>query len=458
MFYYYLQKIIEYGLYLLIFLLPVQTRWIIKAGELNGKYWEYGTISLYATDALLIILLLLFIVLHFKTKKQETGNGKLEHTREQQISKVWFLVAGLELMVFISMFFASDKLVAVYSYGRFLLGIGLFWLVVSASYNKLKLIGSLLAGIVLQAILGIWQFLTQSGFACKWLGMAMHQAADLGTSVVETLNGQRWLRAYGGMDHPNILGGALAVGVLLAAGLIIKNYKNKKTFSRLFLLSVICCLLSALFFTFSRGAWLGLIVGISVALFALVARKRLLQQKRLLEIILVAGVLLFILFNQLSDLVVTRLSDDARLEVKSKVERIESYKGAQELIKDHWLFGAGIGNYTLGINNDMPGRYYQSAAPKFQPGEPAHNVFLLVWAEIGIFGLLFFISLLLITYYLLLKNFKKWQNLSIDKIALLTAILIMLLIDHWWWSLHFGILFFWLLIGIILRPEIVKMD
>jgi len=58
----FINKTIEYGLYLLVFALPIQTRWIIKAGALNGGPWEYGTYSLYATDILLLLLLLLFIV------------------------------------------------------------------------------------------------------------------------------------------------------------------------------------------------------------------------------------------------------------------------------------------------------------------------------------------------------------------------------------------------------------
>ena len=57
-----IRKIIEYGLYLLVFLLPWQTRWIIKAGMINGGYSEYGTISLYGTDILLIILLMIKII------------------------------------------------------------------------------------------------------------------------------------------------------------------------------------------------------------------------------------------------------------------------------------------------------------------------------------------------------------------------------------------------------------
>ena len=68
---YYFKRIIEYGLYLLVFLLPIQTRWIIKPGELNGGYLEYGTVSLYITDIVLIALLLLFVVFYFKTRKLE---------------------------------------------------------------------------------------------------------------------------------------------------------------------------------------------------------------------------------------------------------------------------------------------------------------------------------------------------------------------------------------------------
>ena len=68
-----LEKIIEYGLYLLVFLLPMQTRWIIKTGELNGGYWEYGTISLYSTDILLAVLLVLFVFSFFG--KEKSGDG-----------------------------------------------------------------------------------------------------------------------------------------------------------------------------------------------------------------------------------------------------------------------------------------------------------------------------------------------------------------------------------------------
>src|SRR3990167_11494216 len=53
--------------YAVIFLLPWQTRLIIEQGLINGQPWEYGTISLYATDIVIMLLAafyLLEIILH----------------------------------------------------------------------------------------------------------------------------------------------------------------------------------------------------------------------------------------------------------------------------------------------------------------------------------------------------------------------------------------------------------
>src|SRR3990167_8743999 len=58
----FIKKSQEYLLYILIFLLPLQTRWLAKSGELNGGYWEYGTISLYGTDILILGLILVWLV------------------------------------------------------------------------------------------------------------------------------------------------------------------------------------------------------------------------------------------------------------------------------------------------------------------------------------------------------------------------------------------------------------
>ena len=493
----YLNKIIEYGLYLLVFLLPIQTRWIIKSGEINNGYWEYGTYSLYGTDILLLIILLLFIiVIASGTKWSEAISRTSSLYKMSTILKfdipeiassspakfwrgtprndsggyVWWIIVGLDLAVFVSIFFAADKVLALFYYSRFLLGIGLFWLVVNAHYDRIKIIWSLLAGFLLQAGLGIWQFLSQTTFVNKWLGLALHRAGDLGTSVIETVGaggvGERWLRAYGGLDHPNILGGMLAVGIILLIYFIlinekrfrITNYELRITnlgynIRKSILWLMLVLFFVALFFSFSRAAWLAVLAGLVVIIVLTVLIKNLRWQKGLAEIILLLGVLAFLLFNQYQNLVETRSSvsllASGRLENKSNIARLESYKNSWQLIKNNWLMGVGAGNYTLALKNKLAENL---ASYDYQP---AHNVFLLVWAETGIVGLLFFIILFL---YLLISNFKflisnqcPIFNNPIINIGIIIFLLIIIIFDHWLWSLHFGILFFWLIIGLVYR-------
>jgi O-antigen ligase len=447
------KKIIEYGLYILVFILPWQTRWIIRAGELNGGYWEYGTYSIYATDILLMVVFVIFIFVKLLESSLNNSNSEIA-PREPHVASFlrmtvplyWWLIAGLELFILVSIFFAPNKSLALFNYIRWLLGIGLFWLIIKANYNKFKLTICLISGVFLQAVLGIWQFLAQSSFASKWLGMALHNSADLGTSVVETLSGERWLRAYGGLDHPNILGGLLVVGILMTIYLILNNQQLNfelkiKKFKLLFFSSyfLLLAFIAALFFTFSRGAWIGAGAGILIIFILAVIKNDWLAQKKLLKIILLSGIFIFIASSIFSDLVSARTSSALRLENKSNSERIESYRTSLKIIKNHWLFGTGIGNYTLAVHNEIdktqPSYFYQ----------PAHNIYLLILSEIGILGFIFFISLLL---YVLIFNFEIRILLEYSNIALIVSLFVMMSIDHWFWSLHFGVLLFWLVLGL----------
>jgi len=264
----FLKKTIEYLVYLFIFILPWQTKLILRSAGTN-----YNEISLYLSYSVLVLILFLFLIYKLKFKQKNNEPHWL-----------WCLLAGLELFALISVFFAPDKALAWYYYLILLSGLGLFYLLHQVTkrtnyeyiyINKIKLIYIFLLSIFFQSVLGIYQFLTQSSWASKYLGLANHSPETLGSAVIETVSG-RWLRAYGGMGHPNILGGVLAISLLMAAYLLIKKkviHSRKQIAESLFLFVFYFISLFALFFTFSRSAWLAFVIGLIIILITLFRNK-----------------------------------------------------------------------------------------------------------------------------------------------------------------------------------------
>ena len=60
---------------------------------------------------------------------------------------------------------------------------------------------------------------------------------------------------------------------------------------------------------------------------------------------------------------------------------------AKEIIKDNWLIGVGIGNYTFALRAKYP-------EIKVWELQPVHNTYLLILAELGVVGFLFLLLLL----------------------------------------------------------------
>ncbi len=426
----FLRRTTEYLTYLFIFILPWQIKLIIRPAETN-----YSEISLYFSLVLLIIVLFLFFWLRLK-----------ENNREEESCFLIYSLAALGLFAFISIFFAFDKPLAFYRYFIFLASLSLFFIIRSGItprsyqdtiFDKCALIYSFLASIFFQATLGVYQFLTQRTFACKYLGLALHNPAVLGTSVVETASG-RWLRAYGGMDHPNILGGVLALSLILAAYLLAKKkmmVTSKQVWSSVFLFIFYFIAIYALFFTFSRGAWLALAAGFLIILIVFIINKDKWVLSRFVALIFFSAVLIGIAAAPFQELLMVRLDAQTRLEQKSIAERESYLIQAQRLLENNFLSGVGIGNYSVAIGradgNTKPAWDYQ----------PVHNTFLLLWAESGIFSLISF----LIFVFFLIKDGRR----ELYTWAILAALIVLMLLDHWLISLPFGVLSLFFFLGLI---------
>jgi O-antigen ligase len=158
--------------------------------------------------------------------------------------------------------------------------------------------------------------------------------------------------------------------------------------------------------------------------------------------------LLLIFFFEYGNLVTTRVSGVDRLEVKSISERLDYLQDAKIIISHNYLLGVGPGNYvaaSVAVNPAQPFWYYQ----------PVHNYFVLVLSELGIFGLLFYLVFLgLLFWRLSISRRANGLNLALGAVVLMTMML-----EHFFFSLHFGILMLWVILGLIYWiPDQIRND
>lgn len=169
--------------------------------------------------------------------------------------------------------------------------------------------------------------------------------------------------------NKNTIGSFVAAGLVLAYALWLTEGRRH---AKLALGLVIFVELAGLFSTVSRGSIIG-------ALVALVAVSLLLGRRRVLTLALVASA-------ATAFLVIFGLSSGVDLSVPgskdSGVVRVYSFANAVEKIREKPLLGTGAGTYED----------YIPEVPITLP-DP-NNIFLLTWAEIGVFGLLALIILL----------------------------------------------------------------
>ncbi len=410
-----------YLFYLLIFALPWQTRWIIRDPYFGGEPWEYGRISLYSWDIILLVLIIVSLPLIWTTirgDKKQSVNFNFFSFEFWNRSFIFFLLGFFTLA---SVIWSSDKNLALYWVCRFLEAGLLWWLIYILKPAWVTVCKSLVFAGSLQAVWAIGQFLTQTSFANKWLGVALHPLTQGGTSVVMNEYG-RWLRAYAGQVHPNVLGGLLVMTLLATIWVYVEKAKLKSGKIYLFLFFI---QLIGLFFTFSRGAWIALFVSIVWWLW-----KEGEERVYLKKIFVMSGVVIVCLGIIYWQPVSGRFSGASSLEQRSIEDRKGSIRESQYLLRDNLLLGVGVGNYTFALAQSKP----SLPAWRYQP---VHNIFLLVLTELGVFGLALWLFVV--------GGFMKAAHFRSKYIVFIIPIFFIALFDHYWWTAPSMFLLFWLM-------------
>ena len=349
-------------------------------------------------------------------------------------------VIVLAVAIILSVPFSQDRGLALFNAVTLLgfMALGLY--VVNEVRSALSLAPAIAVMIMFQAILAISQVVSQQSFGLADLGELDLDPSVNGISIVWTESAPAILRACGLSDHPNILGGVIAVSLLVLAA-SLSRYREGA-------LAVACAIFglgtAALFVTFSRSAALGLGTGIGLALVLFLARRDWPALKVWSAACLVAVVITAPLIMPYSDYLGARLNPSAQAvgspEQRSLGERESLARNTNEIFVDNPLVGVGAGVLPTAMKEDFPDFQYDYA--------PAHIAILVVTAETGILGAFAYGVIMLAPLILLWLRRDRWTPELIGVSAAFLALQIIGLFDYYTWSLTAGRIWFWLILGL----------
>lgn len=362
---------------------------------------DYLAPSIYASDIAIIAYILFFF--------KENGRKLKKIYISRKIPIIIFLI--LNLYLFLTSIFASKSPPVSLWFSLKSFEFSIFAILASITLDKASVRkwahSVLLISISWQSAVIILQFIFQRSLGLAFLG---ERAFDSSTTSIahSQIFGSQFLRPYGTFPHPNVAAAYLIVSLIIIT--------MSRRVIHLPKIPLAAASIIALILTFSKSALLALFL----AQFAIIKSARL----------LIIGIIISIIAGSI---IIGRLNDS---ELASISERFVLSQAALDIALKNPLFGVGGGNFIL-----EAAKFNLTALSETRLLQPAHNLFLLILAENGVFGLLIFIALLLtVAGYINSKM----------KFILFIVLLIFASFDHFLLTLQQGRFIFALIIAYIL--------
>ncbi len=412
-----------------VILIPLRFRFVLLARPALPVYGDYTDFLLYAADVAILLMLVSWLTSLALARRAITMGPR----------HIWIPLAGLTLAGWVSAFSSYDAPLSVYHAIRLL---ALFWFYVFV-VNEIGSPRWILIPVGLQlateSIVALAQFVAQRSVGLQFLGEPWLDPSASGTSVV-TAGGARLLRAYGLTDHPNILGGCLAFGLVLLLLACLRAAKPSGAWAA-FLPAA-----AALLVSFSRAGWLAFGVG---ALFVAGAElfHRRWQSLRAgawlgLACCLVLGafILAYPQFFGVRVNAGNSFSGPSQ-ERQSIGQRIILVKLDMPLLLAHPLTGVGLGASPIAM---------RAAYPAYTLNyEPPHWALFDAALETGLLGMLPYLALLIFPLVVFIRRKSLWSDpVATTTLALLLSVTVVGFFDYYTWLLDPGRLWQWLAWGL----------
>jgi putative inorganic carbon (HCO3(-)) transporter len=188
------------------------------------------------------------------------------------------------------------------------------------------------------------------------------------------------LTRVGGTMSPNIAGAYLSVLLAFSASALFTNLGRGRKWLALAVLGLGQI---AIILTFSRGAWIALMLAVSV-LCLVMWRRGGLSLKAPIAIFAI----LLLLYVPFRDSISNRVFGDDHGAAESRIPLMNL---AFRIIAENPILGVGSNNFSVAMDSYLTGEFRDGRTFLFV----VHNKYLLVWAETGILGLAAFLAFLL---------------------------------------------------------------
>ena len=387
--------------------------------EHSRIYFTYSDALFFLSDGLALVVVLVWGIRRWPDS--EKCQPKTFRQLRDFFTRAdgWFVALGL--FASLSIFWSLEWRTSLYISLHLWLCLGLYFTLRDMPSALRWFALGCCAALVLQTILGVWEFGAQSTammslLKSEWPGFLV--PAMSGASVVQSGDGARWLRVYGTLPHPNVLSGFTLA--MMAGPLMFFLSSSKQHLVALFFFLAGLVLLGL---TFSRSSW----VGLTACAVILLIRWKKFDLNRLVLLGLTSLGTVLILVISLAPLFFTRLGvHDVETEQVSNYTRLWLVGRTLELIHKNSPLGAGMGSFSLALSQYVE-EFYQI--------EPVHNVLLLVMSELGVGGLFLLSGLLIVMVLTVLKtNHPPAIILS----GVLMGLLVVCAFDHYFWTLAPG--------------------
>jgi O-antigen ligase len=206
---------------------------------------------------------------------------------------------------------------------------------------------------------------------------------------------------------------------------------------RFILVFSVALTLLCLVWTWSRGAWLGFIIGI--ILFSLI------YSRRTLAILMAAGISLPLVGYLLPQDVAGRFASIGNMADSSTYYRVFTWRGVLRMLHEVWISGIGVGQTAFEQLYPVFAYAGTGSAPH------SHNLTMQIISETGIFGFVIFAIVMFLFFqngFEFIRNSAGKDRLTVAAgVAGIVSILVMGMFDYIWYNYRVFFLF-WILIAL----------